>query len=84
MSRAKFPGARQPLAFRQVSASEEVRELVESRLKAERDEITRLSRARQEGQLLAAQKMLAKGVDPQVLCEALGLHPDDLKFSENT
>lgn len=33
-------------AYRQVSASQEVRELLEFRMKAEHDEATRLSRAR--------------------------------------
>ncbi len=78
-------------AYRQVSASEEVREMLEFRMKAERDEATRLSRARKEdreqgleqgrlrGKIEAAQRMLAAGFDLQTVCEALELTPGSIR-----
>jgi predicted transposase/invertase (TIGR01784 family) len=76
-------------AYRQVSASEEVREMLEFRMKAERDEATRLSRARKDGReegrlrgrLEAGRKMLAAGVDIQTVCGALELTPEQLELA---
>lgn len=80
-------------AYRQVSASEEVREMLEFRMKAERDEATRLSRARKDGReegreegrlrgrLEAGRKMLAAGVDIQTVCGALEFTPEQLELA---
>lgn len=73
-------------AYRQVSSSEEVHQMMVDRLKAERDEATRLSRARKEGiaegwteaQQAFARKMLADGLDRDQVCRLLGLTPDQL------
>ncbi len=81
-------------AYRQVSASEEVRELLEFRMKAERDEATRLSRARKEGRqegrqegreqgkLEAARRMLAAGVDLETVCQALEIPANQLSATD--
>ncbi len=74
-----------------ISASEQVREILEFRMKAERDEATRLSRARkevrQEGRLLgkieAARQLLAAGFDTQTVCEALELTPEPVQSGES-
>ena len=79
-----------------ISASEQVREILEFRMKAERDEATRLSRARKEGReqgleqgrvrgtIEAAQRMLAAGFDIQTVCETLDLTPEQVKSGEST
>ncbi|MBX3166728.1 MAG: PD-(D/E)XK nuclease family transposase [Candidatus Eremiobacteraeota bacterium] len=72
--------------YRQVSSSQEVRELLLSREMAERDRITSLKRAYKEGELKgelkgkleAAQAMLSLGIDQATVCEKLGLKPEDL------
>lgn len=81
-------------AYRQVSSSEEVHQMMVDRLKAERDEATRLSRARKEGiaegkaegkaegwteaQQAFARKMLDDGLDRDQVCRLLGLTPEQL------
>jgi predicted transposase/invertase (TIGR01784 family) len=80
-------------AFRQVSASAEVREMVESRMKAERDIATRLSRARQEGEAVGEARgeisgrlktlqalipnLRAKGFDSESIAETLQMTPEE-------
>ncbi len=76
--------------YRQISASEEVRELLRSREMAERDQITRLNRARLEGKLEGqregklegqremARRLLAVGVDREIVLDAAGLTAGEL------
>lgn len=75
-------------AFQQVSASEEVHEIMEARLKAEHDEATRLFRAREEGIeqereesrkriRQVARKLREQGLSEESIFEATGLRFSD-------
>ncbi len=63
-------------------SSDDVRELIEARLKAEHDEATRMEGARldglAEGLQEAAARMLASGIDRETILDVLGLPPDAL------
>jgi len=58
-------------------ASTEVRELLESRRKAEHDEATRLARAHREGKREVARQMLAAGIDRKTILQLTGLTDND-------
>ena len=77
-------------SMRRAYAKDPVRELIEAREKAERDELNRLHTARLEGlvegklegklegMLEMARKLLAAGVDRQAVMEAAGLSSAEL------
>jgi predicted transposase/invertase (TIGR01784 family) len=68
--------------MRKAYASDEVREMIEMRLKAKRDEASRMQHAlqtgRQEGRLDVARRMLAQGLEREVVMKCTGLGPDEL------
>ena len=82
-------------SMRRAYASDEVRELVEMRMKARRDEATRLYFARQEGLqegrqeglqegehralVAVARRMLETGADWDSIARVTGLRPEDLQ-----
>lgn len=74
-------------SMRRAYASDEVREMVEMRLKAQHDEASRLYEARQEGlqegesRALSsvARRMLEAGADWEAITRLTGLGPEDLQ-----
>ncbi|MHB2016712.1 MAG: Rpn family recombination-promoting nuclease/putative transposase [Candidatus Xenobia bacterium] len=68
--------------MRRARAGDEVRELIEARLKFEHDEASRLGRARREGQQEErremARRMLERGMDRESVLAVTGLQPDEL------
>ena len=78
-------------SMRKAQASDEVRELIEMRLKAQHDEATRLYYARQEGrqeglqegrremQVQTARQMLEAGLDWDSITRFTGIAPRDLE-----
>lgn len=65
-------------SMRRAYAKDPVRELIEAREKAERDELNRIHTAKLEGKIEAAKAMLTLGIDLQTVCEKLGLLESEL------
>ena len=75
--------------MRRASASQEVREMIEFRRKAEHDEASRLERARNEGLekgreegarrtlIATARRMREDGLDDETIHRVTGLSPDE-------
>ena len=71
-------------SMRRAYASDEVREIIEARLKAQRDEASRLEHATQQGvqqgvqetEQRIARRMMEQGVDSAIIFHATGLRPD--------
>lgn len=85
-------------SMRRAYANDPIRELIEAREKAHKDELNRLhtahreglseglsqglSQGRSEGQLQAARALKAAGVDPAIICQTLGLSVGQLAESD--
>ncbi len=65
-------------SMRRAYAKDPIRELIEAREKAERDELNRLYTAKLEGKLEVARNLLAAGLDRETVLRAAGLNKNDL------
>ena len=65
-------------SMRRAYAKDPIRELIEAREKAERDDLNRLYTAKLEGKLEVARNLLAAGLDRETVLRAAGLNESDL------
>ena len=64
-------------SMRRAYAKDPIRELIEAREKAERDDLNRLYTAKLEGKLEVARNLLAAGLDRETVLRAAGLNESD-------
>ena len=65
-------------SMRRAYAKDPIRELIEAREKAERDDLNRLYTAKLDGKLEVARNLLAAGLDRETVLRAAGLNESDL------